>query len=132
VESPYSESSLRNVKVNTQEFLRIFNGDSGVGFDDLIADAGFADIANRFKTQSADVINKVDEIQTSLSDQLATISTSNEETECVNSHANPDDDSALSVCSLAGLLKRITDDLKIEFVTVVNVPVPGRVQSDND
>lgn len=132
VESPYSESSLRNVKVNTQEFLRIFNGDSGVGFDDLIADAGFAGIANRFKTQSADVINKIEEIQTSLSDQLATISTSNEETECVNSHANPDDDSALSVCSLAGLLKRITDDLKIEFVTVVNVPVPGRVQSDND
>lgn len=132
VESQYSESSLRNIKTNTQEFLRIFNGDSGVGFDDLIADAGFADIANRFKTQAADVINKVDEIQTSLSTQLATISSSNEEAACINAQANPDDESTLSVCSLAGLIKRITDDLKIDFVAVVNVPVPGRVQSDND
>jgi hypothetical protein len=112
--------------------LRIFNGDAGVGFDDLIADAGFADIANRFKTQAADVINKVDEIQTSLSTQLATISSSNEEAACINAQANPDDESTLSVCSLAGLIKRITDDLKIDFVAVVNVPVPGRVQSDND
>jgi predicted lipoprotein len=132
VESPYSESTLQNINVNTQEFLRIFNGDSGVGFDDLIADAGFADIANRFKTQAADVINKVDEIQTSLSTQLATISSSNEEAACINAQANPDDESTLSVCSLAGLIKRITDDLKIDFVAVVNVPVPGRVQSDND
>ncbi|MDG1693623.1 MAG: imelysin family protein [Porticoccaceae bacterium] len=132
VESPYSESSLRDIQVNIQEFLRIFNGDSGIGFDDLIADAGFADIANRFKSQSTNVINKVDEIQTSLSTQLATILTSNEETACINAQTNPDDESILSVCSLAGLIKRITDDLKIDFVAVVNVPVPGRVQSDND
>ena len=132
VESPYSESSLRNIQVNTQEFLRIFNGDSGIGFDDLIADSGFADVANRFKAQSADVINKIDEIQSSLSTQLATILTSNEETACINAQANPDDESVLSVCGLAGLIKKITDDLKIEFVMLVNVPVPGSVQSDND
>jgi hypothetical protein len=132
VESPYSESSLRNIQVNTQEFLRIFNGDSGIGFDDLIADSGFADVANRFKAQSADVINKIDEIQSSLSTQLATILTSNEETACINAQANPDDESVLSVCGLAGLIKKITDDLKVEFVMLVNVPVPGSVQSDND
>lgn len=132
VESPYSETSLRNIKVNTQEFLRIFNGDSGVGFDDLIADAGFADISNRFKSQSSDVITRIDQIDTSLSSQLATILTSNDETNCMNAFANPDDDSDLDACSLTGLLKRITDDLKIDFVVVVNVPVPGRVQSDND
>lgn len=132
VESPYSESSLRNIQVNTQEFLRIFNGDSGIGFDDYIADSGFADVANRFKAQSADVINKVDEIQSSLSAQLATILTSNEETACINAQANPDDESVLSVCGLAGLIKKITDDLKVEFVMLVNVPVPGSVQSDND
>ena len=132
VESPYSESSLRNIKVNTQEFLRIFNGVSGVGFDDLIADAGHADIANQFKSQSADVITRIDQIETSLSAQLATILTSNDETICMNAFANPDDESDLDACSLTGLLKRITDDLKIDFVAIVNVPVPGRVQSDND
>jgi hypothetical protein len=46
--------------------------------------------------------------------------------------ANPEDPSSLDACSITGLLKRITDDLKIDFVTIVNVPVPGRVQSDND
>ena len=132
VESPYSETSLRNIKINTQEFLRIFNGGDGVGFDDLIADAGFSETANRFKVQSTDVVTKVTQIDTSLSDQISAISSSDEETDCINASANPDDEASLDACSLAGLLKRITDDLKIDFVAVVNVPVPGRVQSDND
>ena len=132
IESAYSKSSLRNIKVNTQEFLRIFNGDSGIGFDDLIADAGHADISNRFKDQSSDVINRIDQMDTSLSTQLSTILTSSEETACMNAFLYPDDESDLDACSLTGLLKRITDDLKIEFVVIVNVPIPGRVQSDND
>jgi predicted lipoprotein len=132
VESPFSQSSLRNIKTNTQEFLRIFNGGSSVGFDDLIDNEGYASIANRFKTQSKDVIDFIDTINVSLTDQIASIQSIDDETTCTNSEANPDDDSALDACSLAGLLKKITDDLKIEFVSIVNVPVPGRVQSDND
>jgi predicted lipoprotein len=132
VESPYSQSSLRNIKTNTQEFLRIFNGGSSLGFDDLIVDKGYASIANRFKTQSKDVIDFIDTINLSLTDQIGSIQSIDDETTCINSEANPDDDSALDACSLAGLLKKITDDLKIEFVSIVNVPVPGRVQSDND
>ena len=132
VESPYSKTSLRNIKVNMQEFLRIFNGVDGLGFDDLITDAGFTEIANQFKNQSADVINQIDTIQNALVDQVNSISTTDDETSCTNSMANPVDPSTLDACSTVGLLKRITDDLKIDFVTVVNVPVPGRVQSDND
>jgi predicted lipoprotein len=132
VESPFSQSSLRNIKTNTQEFLRIFNGGSSVGFDDLIDNEGYASIANRFKTQSKDVIDFIDTINVLLTDQIASIQSIDDETTCTNSEANPDDDSALDACSLAGLLKKITDDLKIEFVSIVNVPVPGRVQSDND
>lgn len=132
VESPFSQSSLRNIKTNTQEFLRIFNGGSSVGFDDLIDNEGYASITNRFKTQSKDVIDFIDTINLSLTDQIASIQSIDDETTCTNSEANPDDDSALDACSLAGLLKKITDDLKIEFVSIVNVPVPGRVQSDND
>ena len=98
----------------------------------MIADAGFSDISNRFKVQSTDVVTKVDQIDTSLGDQISAISTSVEEADCINASANPDDEVVLDACSLAGLLKRITDDLKIDFVAVVNVPVPGRVQSDND
>ena len=132
IESPFSQSSLQNIKTNTQEFLRIYSGDNGIGFDDLIEDEGYAEIANRFKTQSMDVINLIDTIESSLTVQIASIQSIDDETSCTNSEANPEDDSLLDACSLAGLLKRITDDLKIEFVSIVNVPVPGRVQSDND
>ena len=31
-----------------------------------------------------------------------------------------------------GMVKRIVDSLKIDFVTIVNVDVPGGSQSDND
>lgn len=132
IESTFSQSSLQNIKTNTQEFLRIYSGDNGIGFDDLIEDEGYAEIANRFKTQSMDVINLIDTIESSLTVQIASIQSIDDETSCTNSEANPEDDSLLDACSLAGLLKRITDDLKIEFVSIVNVPVPGRVQSDND
>lgn len=138
VESPYSQSSLRNIKTNTQEFLRIFNGGDGIGFDDLIEDAGYTDtlnepgVATLIKTQSKDVIDFIDTINVPLTDQIASIQSIDDETNCTNSEANPKDDSALDACSLAGLIKKITDDLKIEFVAIVNVPVPGRVQSDND
>lgn len=132
IESPFSQSSLRNIKTNTQEFLRIYSGDNGIGFDDLMEDKGYAEIANRFKTQSMDVINLIDTIESSLTVQIASIQSIDDETSCTNSEAYPEDDSLLDACSLAGLLKRITDDLKIEFVSIVNVPVPGRVQSDND
>lgn len=132
VESPYSKTSLRNIKVNTEEFLRVFNGAEGIGFDDLIVEAGFVDTANRFKNQSAQVISRLASTNTSLIDQVSSIATSDDETNCTNSMANPEDPSSLDACSITGLLKRITDDLKIDFVTIVNVPVPGRVQSDND
>jgi predicted lipoprotein len=132
VESSYSETSLRNIKVNIEEFMRIFNGGDGVGFDDLIVDAGFSGTSVRFKNQSTQVLNRLESINTSLMDQVSSIDTSDDEATCSNSMANPDDTSVLDACSLTGLLKLITDDLKIDFVTIVNVPVPGRVQSDND
>ena len=132
IESAYSETSLRNIEINTQEFLRIFNGGDGLGFDDLIVDAGFSDTAARFKNQSAQVLNRLETISASLTDQVSAITGVEEETTCTNSMANPQDSSTLDACSLTGLLKLITDDLKIDFVTIVNVPVPGRVQSDND
>jgi membrane-bound inhibitor of C-type lysozyme len=132
VESPYSKTSLRNIKINTEEFLRVFNGDEGIGFDDLIVEAGFLPTSNRFKNQSAQVISRLASTTTSLIDQVSSIATSDDETNCTNSMANPEDTSSLDACSITGLLKRITDDLKIDFVTIVNVPVPGRVQSDND
>tara|TARA_B110000046_G_C13013581_1_gene407762 strand:+ start:652 stop:1944 length:1293 start_codon:yes stop_codon:yes gene_type:complete len=132
VESPYSETSLRNVRTNAAEFLRIFNGGSGVGFDDLINEEGFTDITLRFQNQLSDVDNRFSQISDSLNDQLTLVEADPSDPACLNAFANPSDESTVGACSLAGLLKLVTDDLKIEFVTIVGVAIPGRVQSDND
>lgn len=132
IESPYMERSLRNIQINANEFLRIFNGGDGVGFDDLINDEGYADITVRFQTQLNDVNNSIGGMTLSLSDQVALAEADTSEQVCINAFANPEQDSEIAACSLAGLLKKVTDDLKIEFVTIVGVAIPGRVQSDND
>ena len=132
IESPYSQTSLRNLEINTDEFLAIFNGGEGSGFDDLIIDEGFADITERFQNQLADVNERINGSTESLVDQISKIESTGADTDCINAFANPDDQSSYPACSVAGLLKKVTDDLKIEFVTIVGVAIPGRVQSDND
>jgi len=132
VESPYSESSLRNIQTNSAEFLRIFNGGDGLGFDDLMNDKEFAEITLRFQNQLSAVDSKINQIADSLNDQIVIVEADANDPTCVNAFANPEQESSLGACSLAGLLKRVTDDLKIEFVTIVGVAIPGRVQSDND
>jgi hypothetical protein len=113
------------------EFLRIFNGESGLGFDDLIVDEDFSEIAERFQTQLAEVDDKLALMSETLEDQLALVEADASDPTCINAFANPDEN-AIPACTLAGPLKRVTDDLKIEFVTIVGVAIPGRVQSDND
>lgn len=132
IESPFSGASLRNLAINANEFLTIFNGGEGLGFDDLIIDEGFADIAQRFQTQLADVNERMSGSPNSLVDQIEMIESAGADTDCINAFANPSVQSSYSACSAAGLLKKVTDDLKIEFVTIVGVAIPGRVQSDND
>ena len=132
IESPYSETSLRNIRTNAAEFLTIFNGAGGLGFDDLINGEDFAEITARFQNQLSAVDSKIAGMSGSLSDQVALVQADTNDATCVNAFANPGDESAIAACSLAGLVKRVTDDLKIEFVTIVGVAIPGRAQSDND
>lgn len=132
LESPYSGSSLRNIQTNASEFLKIFNGADGLGFDDLINDEEFAEITVRFQSQLSAVDSKINQIADSLKHQIALVEADANDPTCVNAFANSDQESAIEACSLAGLVKRVTDDLKIEFVTIVGVAIPGRVQSDND
>lgn len=133
IESPYSETSLTNIRNNLIGFREVFNGGDGVGFDDLINDADFADITSSVQTKIADAIANIDSASVSLSDQAAAITDETTASACTNAYGSPDTSSIdYSACSLTGLLKRITDVLKIEFVNIVGVNLPGSVQSDND
>ena len=132
VESPYARHSFANIRVNAIAFKALFEGGDGFGFDDFIVNEELAEVAERFSTNTQAVIDYVDGIETSLYDQVVAIESEDRDTECMNAFAAADLRAELSACTAVGLVKRITDDLKIDFVTIVGVSVPGGAQTDAD
>lgn len=132
VESPYARTSFANIRANAVAFKTLFEGGEDFGFDDFIASEDFADVAERFETNTQAVIDYIDGIDTSLYEQVIAIEDGERRTECMNAFVGPDLRAELSACTLTGLVKRITDDLKIDFVTIVGVSIPGGAQTDND
>ena len=132
VESPYAANSFANIRANAAAFKTLFEGGDGFGFDDFIVNEEFADVAERFSTNTQALIDYVAEIETSLYDQVLDIESADRGTECLNAFAAADLQAELSACTAVGLVKRVTDDLKIDFVTIVGVTIPGGAQTDND
>ena len=84
-----------------------------------------------------DVIAKIDSIldsspSLSLKERVNNITETGDLTACTNSFANPDSSSGPEICSLAGLMKKVTDDMKIEFALYLDVDLPEGAQGDND
>lgn len=132
VESLYSETSLANIRSNLESFNTMLRGADGLGFDDIITAAGVSDLNTRLLSNIDEAIDLIDNTSTSLREQAALIVSSSDEASCANAFANPFSSSGLSACRLYGVIKRITDDLKVDFVAAVNVDLPDRAQSDND
>ena len=133
VEAPYSGNSLQNVITNLEIWSEMFSSNSQTGFDTHIENEGWPEVSQEFKSnliRALDLANSIDE---SIASQASSIQSESQETECTNAYSNPDTTSDnLPLCTLYGLLKRIVDSLKIDFVTIVNVEIPGGSQSDND
>ena len=68
----------------------------------------------------------------SIKQQVMAITSADDASACSNAYANPDSNAEPQACTLGGLIKRVTDDLKVEFVTYVGVSVPDGVQGDTD
>ena len=133
VESPYLGNSLQNIAINLEAFLLVLEGGEGFGFDDIIDEAGFPDVSQRFRDQVREATENAQGNALSLAEQVELLEANSGGSACVNAFANPGSrDEDYPACTLAGLVKRITDDLKIDFVTIVEVSIPGNVQSDND
>lgn len=132
VESKYSETSLDNLRANLIAFKRLFNGGAGLGFDDIIVSEGFPDIAQTFSTLTDDALDQIDTMDSSLYAETQALLASGDVQGCENSAANPDSVQTVEACSLHGLLKRITDRLRTDFITIVDLDLPERGQSDND
>ena len=133
VESPFSETSLDNIKTNAEQMLAIFDR----GLDNLANETAPDDWSATFKGLISDVINEITEMQaaapnSSLKDQVASIASDNDAASCQSAFGSPETPSAFPICNLGGLVKRVTDDLKIEFITYLGVDLPEGSGGDTD
>lgn len=116
VESLYAKRSRTHVRNNLQGFRRIFEGcdeAEQVGFDDLLVSVGAGDLAGRMTSDLAAAIAAADALGTD--DLGLALQTERPAVE-----------------ALHAAIKKITDAMKTEFVTVLDLDLPKIVEGDND
>lgn len=116
VESPYARRSARHVQNNLIGFLRVFDGceaAGNVGYDDLLATHGAGDLGAQMQ---ADVLTAIAVAGAIEEDDLAVAILQDRP----------------SVEALHASIKRLTDELKTEFVSVLDIEPPATIEGDND
>ncbi len=116
VESRFTSYSLSHLRENVVGFRRLFQGCgadyAGVGFDDWLRDVGAGELAERMVGNLGGIELALDRVQGSLAQAL------------VQDRA--------SVLAIHTAVKAVTDDLKTELVTVLNLELPATSEGDND
>ena len=117
VESPYSDNSIANLVNNLIGFKALFNGEGSdsentLGFDDYLVDVN--DSATSTKILS-DVQAAIDELQ-GYSDTLA---------QSINQDAAVAEETHTKV-------KKVTDQLKVDFINSLALKLPQTAAGDND
>jgi predicted lipoprotein len=117
LESRWSRLSKENVRRNLVGFRRLLlggdpGGEARPGFDDLLVEAGAPELAARMAANVEAAIAAVESIPGTLEEALAT--------------------DPAPVVAAHDALKLVTDDLKSQFVTVLNLRVPQEGAADND
>lgn len=117
LESPYSKTSASHVAMNLRAFRKLFLGAEpgvdGVGFDDLLREAGAPELADQMLADLDAAIGLAEGLPgNSLEEALA---------------SDP-----ASVAALFQALQKISDELKTQFLTVLDLELPKRAEADND
>ncbi len=115
LESPWAGVAKENLVANLQMLRRVLMGaDDGTapGFDDALVSAGAPALAAEIDAASRDAVAAVEAIPGSMKEALT---------------ASP-----ASVVAAHAAVKRLTDLLKSQFVTVLNLQVPQEGAADND
>lgn len=116
VESPYARASTSHLQANARGFRRLFQGcgenGEGLGFDDLLGAVGATDLEARMTKALAAVIATFDALDPPLEEALEV--------------------APAKVEALHATLKVLTDQLKTEMVTVLDLALPSEVEGDND
>lgn len=113
-ESIWADASREHILMNLVAVEQVFLGRdaAGVGFDDFLRALGANDLAQRMGVNLSAAIAAVEAIQGTFGSALA---------------ADPD-----SIRDAHAALKLFTDDLKSQFVTVLNLEIPREGAGDND
>jgi uncharacterized protein len=114
LESQWAHVSAAHVTANIDGFDRLLTGctPDGLGFDDWLRAAGAGDLADRLAVATAEARAAAMAIEPSFEDALA--------------------GDAAGVVLLHAKLKAITDLLKTEMMTVLNLELPMSLETDND
>ncbi len=116
VEARFAGTSVAHVRANLRGFGRLFNGcgegGAGLGFDDWLAAAGAGDLAGRMRGALAGAEAAAAGLDAPVDATLA---------------SDP-----AKVAGLHAAVKALTDLLKTEFVTVLNLELPQTSEGDND
>lgn len=112
VESRWAGMSMQHVATNFDQALLVFSGADGTGFDDMLRNAGAAELATQFETEVIAARDAAAGFSGDLADAV------------VNDPAR--------VRAVYDLVKAATDTLKTDIVTVLNVRVPEEGAGDND
>lgn len=116
VESQYARVARDHIRNNLVGFQRVFDGCDAAadrGFDDLLRGMGQTELADRMSTDLAAAIVVADGLPST--DLVALVQS----------------DKA-AVDALYAAVKRVTDALKTDFVTVLDLELPKSVEGDND
>ncbi|HKO93725.1 MAG TPA: imelysin family protein, partial [Polyangiaceae bacterium] len=116
VESRYTELSVAYLRENLVGFRRLFQGCgpeyAGIGFDDWLREAGAGDLAERIVSNLGNVDAAIAGVPGSLAQAL------------VNRRELP--------LAIHTATKSVTDELKADLVTVLNLELPAASEGDND
>jgi uncharacterized protein len=116
VESPFAKASTGHLRQNLLGFQRLFSGCgagfSGLGFDDWLVAVGASDLAARMAEAVTRARAVLDGLEVSIDQALLS--------------------EPARVASIHAAIKGITDLLKTEFITVLNLDLPRTLEGDTD
>lgn len=116
IESPWAGRSKENIAANLRGWRRVLLGGdtaaAGIGFDDFLTELGAADVAADVETRTDAAIVAVEAIPGTLEEAIAS--------------SDP------SVAAAHTAVKGVTDILKSQFISVLDLRIPEGPGVDND
>lgn len=133
-EHPYAEFGLDALEASLEGFQLLFEGRgfetgvNGMGFDDLLRDRDYSDLANSMLENTNNILKKVRELKKEKT--LGELLTGIDQTACENTTS---DNRLVEVCALVWDIRSVSNLLKFDYLSALQeLSAPGQAQGDND